>query len=567
MLNIKQALIEDIQAGISAAQVANALPAELTVPKIIVNHTEKSEYGDYASPIALALTKVAKKPPLEIVEIIAQYMPKKEYIGKLEAAAPGFLNIRLNPGWMSARLDDVIAGNLADGLTFGQGKSINLEFISANPTGPLTLANCRTAFGADTLANVLIACGYNVTREYYINDAGAQVKKLGESVLRRILEAQGETVEFAEELYQGDYIKEIAKRVAEDWKENEGKVFTKVDLENAEIQEKVSHQAVQILLDAIKQTIKEDLHIEFDVWTSERALRESGVIEKALTVLRERGQTYKKEDAEWLKTTQYGDDQDRVLVKKDGEYAYISPDIAYHHNKYERQFDLIFTFVGADHQGHIPKLRAAMQALGNDVSKLHLVVAQWFRLIRSGVPVKVSKRAGNIITPHDVIAEVGYDATRFFLLQHRLDTHMDFDLDLAKEQSDRNPVYYVQYAFVRLQSILRRAKEAGVLSEVGETIQLSNDQKLTHTVELELMRVLYRWPEIMQECAEHFTVHQLNYYALELSKVIHAFYHEVPVLNAEPEMLIKARLQLILAARTVLGKTLEVMGLNQPDVM
>src|SRR5581483_5525 len=228
---------------------------------------------------------------------------------------------------------------------------------------------------------------------------------------------------------------------------------------------------------------------------------------------------------------------------------------AYHQNKYERKFDVIFTFLGADHQGHIPKLKAAMTALGNDPAKLHFVIAQWFRIVRAGEPVKVSKRAGNIITPKEVIDEVGYDATRYFLMQHRLDTHMDFDLDLAKERSERNPVYYIQYAYVRLQSILRRAKEEGIIKEVGDVVELSNHPTLTHTTEVQLMKELYRWPEVMTDVAHSFAVHRLAYYAQELAHATHVFYKNVPVLSATDTELLHGRLQLVLAARTVLGKT------------
>lgn len=567
MLNLKEALAQDIRSGIIAAIKAGKLPALKKLPTIVVDRPEHSEHGDYASPIGLALTKLVRKPPLDIIAQLVEHMPKKEYLGKLAAVAPGFLNMRLNPGWMVARLDDLLEEDLSSDFDIGQGQLVNLEFISANPTGPLTLANCRTAFTADTLGNVLQCVGYNVTREYYSNDAGEQVRRLGQSVLRRMLQAQGESVDFPEDLYQGDYIKEIAAKVAERWRENEGKEFTKEDLENGDLIEKISVAAVELFLSGIKKTSAEDLHIHFDVWTSERALRASGMIEKTLEILREKKQTYRKDGAEYLRTTAFGDDQDRVLVKKDGEYAYIMPDIAYHQEKFKRDFDLIFTFVGADHQGHIPKLKAAIQALGNDVSKFHFVVAQWFRLVRGGAAIKLSKRAGTIYTPKELIDEVGYDAARFFLVRHSLDTPMDFDLDLATEQSERNPVYYALYAYVRLQSILRRAKEEGIIAQVGELVTLSSHSTLTHALELDLMRQLYRWPEVVAECAHSFTVHQLAYYAQDLARAIHVFYRQVPVISAEGNDLIRSRLQLVAAARTVMGKTLELLGLSQPDVM
>jgi arginyl-tRNA synthetase len=313
--------------------------------------------------------------------------------------------------------------------------------------------------------------------------------------------------------------------------------------------------------------ITEDLKISFDVWTSEEELRHDGTVTRAIEALREKGYMYKKDGAEYLKTTAFGDDQDRVVVKSDGEYAYIAPDIGYHRNKFERGFDEIFTFVGADHQGHLPKLVAAMKILGYDTARLHLVAAQWLRVVRDGVPVKLSKRAGQIVTPRDLISEVGYDAARFFMVQHALTGHMDFDLDLAKEKSERNPVYYVQYAYVRLQSILRRAKQQEALDDMNRPLELDKRPALTHTLELDLMRQLYRFPEVIVEIATTFEVQALAYYALDLARAIHVFYRHVPVLAAEDPRLVASRLQLVLAARTTLNKTLDLLGLSKPDVM
>lgn len=567
MLNLKQALGEDIAAGIAAAQKAGDLPKNLTIPEIVVKHSQAEEQGDYASPVALALAKEVKKAPLDVVTVVAQHMPKKEYVGKLDAAAPGFLNIRINPGWYMARLDDVIEQDVCRGVAAGGSKNFNFEFISANPTGPLTLGNARTAFSVDTLAKVLTCAGHAVTREYYINDAGAQIKKLGESVLRRILELQGEKVEYPEELYQGDYIKEVAAVIAERWRETEGKQFTSTDLEDTSLLEKISQEAAADLLAQIKHSVENDLKIHFDVWNSEATLRSSGKIEQVLKKLQAAGHTYAKEGKEYLKTTAWGDSEDRVLVKSNGEYAYILPDIAYHDDKYARGFDEMFTFVGADHQGHGPKLIAAMQALGHDIAQLHVVAAQWMRFVSGGKPVKLSKRRGTIVTPAELLKEVGYDAARFFMVQHALTTHMDFDLDLAREKSERNPVYYVQYAYVRLQSIIRRAKETGTIESIGETITLTSRAPLTHTAELNLLRTLYRLPEVLDDIVQTQEVQALAYYTLELAKKIHFFYNHVHVLASEDANLMASRLQLVMAARKVLGQALDLLGVSQPDVM
>ena len=567
MLNLKEALAKDIQTGIETAQKKGELSVIEKLSEIVVKGADGDERGDYASPVALVLAKEMKKSPMDIVKVIVKYMPKKEYIGRITVAEPGFLNVRLNPGWLMARLDNVIEQDLCEGINVGEGKSINLEFISANPTGPLTLANSRTAFSIDTLGNILTCAGYNVTREYYINDAGRQVLRLGESVLRRALEAEGKKVDFPEELYQGEYVKELAEEIAEQWRENEGREFTIEDLLNESFVRKISDEVVDIMLVQIKETINDVLKIKMDVWMSEKALRKSGVIEKALEVLRKGGVTYIKDDTEYFKTTKFGDDQDRVLVKSDGEYAYIAPDIGYHQGKYDREFDKMLTVVGADHQGHIPKLEWAMKALGNDVKKLKFITAQWLHLKRKGKKIKLSKRKGEVFSPGDLIEEIGYDAARFFLVQHRLDSHMELDLDLAKERSERNPVYYVQYAYVRLQSILRQAKERGVINKVGIKFDLTDSPSLTHTLELDLMKQIYRFPEVVNDAAEQLDAHGLTYYALDLAKAVHVFYRQVKVIAAGEEQLVKSRLQLVLATRTVLGKTLDLLGVSKPDVM
>ncbi|OGY37790.1 MAG: arginine--tRNA ligase [Candidatus Andersenbacteria bacterium RIFCSPHIGHO2_12_FULL_46_9] len=468
---------------------------------------------------------------------------------------------------MTARLNNLIQDNVCDTVKAGEGKSVNLEFISANPTGPLTLGNVRSAFSVDTLGKVLECAGFNVTREYYFNDTGAQVKKLGESVVRRVLQQKGETVDYGDELYQGDYINELGREIAEGLKENENKELFQADLVDSQMIERVGGLAATRLTADIKKMIAEDMRIEFDVWTSEDDLRQKGKVAAVIEKLKASDKVYKKDGAWYLKTTAYGDSEDRVVIKSDGEYAYIAPDIAYHQDKYDRGFDEIFTFVGADHQGHLPKVKAAMEALGNDVTKLHQITCQWMRMTKDGQQVKLSKRLGQIVTPKDLIDEVGYDAMRFFMVQHALNTHMDFDIGIAKERSERNPVYYVQYAYVRLQSILRQAKERGVINEVGEVFELSNSPALTHVQELNLIRQLYRLPEVIAGVAERFEVHDLPYFAMELAKAIHVFYKHVPVLAGENQELIKNRLQLVLAAREVMGKTLDLIGVSKPDVM
>ncbi len=566
MLNLKQSLAEDIKEGITAAIHAGQIKID-QVPAIVVDVPDKEGFGDYASPVALALARQTGQAPLDILAVIAEHMPKKPYVGRIKAISPGFLNIWLNPGWLMSRLDNVIEEDICCEIGVGQGKSVNLEFISANPTGPMTLGNIRTAFSADTLGNVLTCAGFNVIREYYINDYGGQIRTLGESVARRILELQGIKIDYAETLYQGDYIKDLAAALREQWQENENHKFTADDLNDKDLLDKIGAQAADILLSNIKRVVKEDLNINFDVWTSERALRASGAVDAVIKELTAKGYVYDKDGAKFLKTAEFGDSQDQVVVKKDGEYTYFVPDIAYHQGKYERRFDQIFTFVGADHAAHVPRMRAAMKMLGLDTDKLHFISAQWLGIKRSGQTVKLSKRAGKLYSPAELIAEVGRDAARFFMIQYDLSTHMDFDLDLAKERSERNPVYYVQYAYVRLRSILRQAKERDIIDKLGTTFDLSDSPALTHTMEINLMRQLYRFPEVIAQIAQQYTVHDLAYYALDVAKAVHVFYRHVPVLNSGDERIMTSRLQLVLATQTVLGKILDLLGIAKPEVM
>ena len=566
MINIRRELVSDITQALESAKKAGLILDDATI-KVVVKRAENTKHGHYASPIALSLTKSAKKPPMEIIEVLVKYMPKREYIRKTEGAAPGFLNITIDDTYLASRIDDLPQEDICSACTIGNNKTINMEFISANPTGPLTLGNARTAFSADTLGNVMECAGYNVIREYYINDSGEQIARLGESVLRRILQQEGLDVEFPEDLYQGAYISEIAKTIAEEYKETSGKKFELVDLENSELRSEISANAMQICLAAIKKTIADDLHITFDVWTSEQSVRGSGEIEQSIGKLKEKDLMYEKDGAQFLKTTQFGDEKDRVMIKKDGAYAYITPDVAYHQGKFDRKFDLLFTYLGADHQGHIPKLQAALKALGNDTSKLHMIVAQWLEIIRGGKQVALSKRKGNIYSLKDLIDEIGYDAARFFMIHHALEGHMVLDIDVAKEKSDANPVYYVQYAYVRLEAILRKAKVQGIIPLGEIRAEISSRVTISHISERDLALQLFAFPEVVEDIATSFSVHQLAHYAYDLARAINAFYRDIQVLN-EPDTTLRAsRLQMVVAARNVLGKVIDLLGINKPDVM
>ncbi|MEK7499322.1 MAG: arginine--tRNA ligase [Patescibacteria group bacterium] len=567
MVNVRRELILDITEALGAAKNAGVLVFDDADIEVVVKRTDDAQFGHYSSPVALSLAKIAKKPPIEIAEIISAHMPKRAYIEKGEATAPGFINITIDDAYLASRLDDLPHDDMRSACNVGNNQTINMEFISANPTGPLTLGNARTAFSADTLGSVMAYAGYNVIREYYINDAGNQILRLGESVLRRILQQQGLVLDFPEGLYQGEYIIEMAKQIAEEYKETFGKTFEPADLENASLLSELSTKAMQSCLAAIKKTIADDLHIHFDVWTSEKVVRESGEIEKVIGRLKEKNLMYEKDGAQFLKTTDFGDDKDRVMIRKDGSYAYITPDVAYHQGKFDRKFDHMFTYLGADHQGHIPKLKAALTALGNDTNKLDMLVTQWFVLMRGGEKVSFSKRKGNVYSPKEFIEEIGYDVARFLMVQHALDGHMTLDMDAAKEKSDANPVYYVQYAYVRLEAIIRKAKVQGIIPPSDIVSEISSNVVVSHDAERSLALQMFAFPEVIEDIATTFSVHQLTQYAYNLARCVNAFYRDVQVLSEEDEDLRKSRLQIVFAARSVLGNVIDLLGISKPDVM
>ncbi len=562
MMNLRTYLINDISEGVQRAKEAGVLAFEGEDILVQVKRTDDMLHGHYSSSIALQIASRMQVDPMSIAEAIVSHMPEREYIQTVEGAKPGFLNITLRDVYLASRIDDVSEEEIRFACNVGSGKSVNMEFISANPTGPLTIGNARTAFSAETLANVMEYAGYNVIREYYINDSGEQIRRLGESVLRRILMAQGHEVEFPEDLYQGEYILDIAKRIVEEYKETDGKTFAPDDLADEELLGVLSKKSMRMCLHAIQKTIADDLHISFDVWTSEQAIRDSGEIERVLDILREKQLMYKKDGAEFLKTTKFGDDKDRVMVKKNGAYAYIAPDLAYHQLKFDRKFDLLFTYLGADHQGHIPKLKAALTALGNDTEKLHMVVAQWLEIVREGKQVALSKRKGNVYSLKELIDEIGYDAARFFMVQHALHSHMVLDLDVAKEKSEANPVYYIQYAYVRLQSIIRKANEQRLAPSANEV-----PVTITHDSERELALRMFAFPEIIEDIASSFAVHQLSHVAYDFARAVNAFYRDVQVLHEENEELRNSRLQMVVSAHCVLGQIIDLLGIGKPDVM
>jgi len=489
--------------------------------KVKVERPQDSVFGDYATNVAMIL----KKNPQEIADVIKD----STILEKIEVKA-GFINFFLSKKYLQKQIKEILKKKEKFGqIKIGKREKVNVEFISANPTGPLTLGNGRGGFCGDVLANVLTKAGFKAEREYYVNDTGEQVRKLGHSIL-------GDS----EAVYRGDYIEELRK---------------KIKGENAE---KIGEKAAEIILkETIKPTVGK-MKIKFDTWFSEKSLYQKKEVNKVLDFLEKEGSSYKKERALWFKSTEFGDDKDRVLIKADGEPTYFLSDIAYLKNKIKRGFKTLFFFWGADHFGYINRIKAAAGVLGFDKDNVRIVIMQLVRLIRQGEEVKMSKRAGVYVTLDELIDEVGLDAARFFFLTRSPDTHLNFDLDLAKEQSEKNPVYYVQYAYARICSILKKTE---IKNPVTENLKLLN-----HPSELNLIKQLIRLPEIIEDTRRDYQVQRLPQYSVDLATVFHQFYRDCRVISGDKK-LSKARLSLVLAAKIVFKNTLDLMGVSAPGKM
>jgi arginyl-tRNA synthetase len=497
----------------------------------------ETKFGDYATNIAMILAREVGIKPQIIAQSLCDALSRdKEKFEQVEVAGPGFINFKIALPYFQKEILIIIKAAQKYGHSdLGKDLKVNIEFISANPTGPLTLGNGRNAYFGDALANVLAKYGATVEREYYVNDRGVQITALGHSVLKD-----------AEAVYKGDYIDEIALQISS---KNPGEV---------------GEMAATILMEAyIKKTIAK-MGIKFDAWFSEKSLHDSGQVPKALGELEKLGLVYKKEDATWLKTTLFGDDKDRVIVTSLGEYTYFASDIAYHFNKIRRGYDILIDFWGADHHGYIGRLQAAMDMYRKDLNwsgELKIMICQLVRLMSNGQEVRMSKRAGNYVLLDELIDEVGPDVTRFFFLDRTLDTHMEFDLDLAKEKSDKNPVYYIQYAFSRICSILEKVSSAKC--QVS-SLDLS---LLKEEAEIELIKQLIKLPELVEEIAGDYQVQKLAFYARELANSFHHFYEKCPVIKSGSDELTAARLELLRATQIVLKNTLDLIGVSAPEKM
>lgn len=544
--------------AVQKAQEAGRLPT-FEIPQVTVQPPRRAEFGDLSTSVCLQMKQLAGMNPLQIAQIAAAHMPTHEMVGRVDVAPPGFLNFTFAPAWLVGQVEAInAAGETWGRLDMGRGHRIQVEYGSANPVGPLHVGFGRNVILGDGVANVLTAAGYDVQREYYINDAGTQVHMLGESLYARYLELLGREASFPEEGYRGAYVVDWARQIVD----QEGDRFLNVSPREAQVF--MSQWGLNKSLESIRVDCAR-LQIHYDHWFSEKSLYDSDTYETVIDVLRQKGYLYEADGATWFRATALGGDKDEVVVRSNGLPGYFASDIAYHYNKFVRRgFERVIDVWGADHQGHVPRMFAMMRALGLDPDALELLLYQMVTIIQGGESVILSKRLGTLVFLSEILDDVGPDATRFFLLQRSADSQMDFDIDLAKSQSDENPVYYVQYAHARIVSVLRTARERGWSDWSDGDVSL-----LIHPKELDLIRKMIQLPEIVSRAAAERAPHHLCYYAQELASAFHSFYRDCRVVSSEPDdtAITKARLKLVGAARWVLANTLHIIGVGAPERM
>lgn len=554
-MEMKDLLKQGITEALNKAIAAGALPAG-DYPDVALEVPPQKEFGDFASNIAMQSARVAHKAPRIIAQAIVDGMDYP-WLDHAEIAGAGFINFFLKNDVIYDTLKQILAAGDAYGhAPLRQEDTIQVEYVSANPTGPLHVGHGRGAAYGSALVNLLRAAGYNVQAEYYINDAGNQMNNLAASVNARYLELLGKPAEIPENGYHGHDIIETAQAIID----QDGDKY--LDMPEAERLELFKDRAYAEKLKALKRDLAH-FNVHYDNWFSERTLHPDA-IQAACKVLKERGKIYEKDGALWLKSTDYGDDKDRVVIRDNGVPTYLAADIAYHKNKYDRGFKKMINIWGADHHGYVARVKAAMAALGYDVNQLEVLLLQMVSLFRDGKPVKMSKRTGQAITLNELIEEVGTDAARYFFIMRSLDTQLDFDLDLAKSHSNENPVYYIQYAHARIYSIYRQAKEAGAnLSMDWSDVKWDT---LTNEYELELIKKMAAFPEEVQRAARERAPHRIAHFVHELAGMFHTFYNHCRIIQEDKD-LEKARLALVTAVRITIANSLAILGVSAPEKM
>ena len=551
---LKQKLIELLTQAALKAQQSGKLPT-VTLPDVIVEHPQNSEHGDYASSLPLKLARASGINPLTIASDIASLIAPTPEIERAVVAPPGFINFFLKSDWLTTQVNSILeAGDAYGNIELGQDSKVQIEFVSVNPTGPLHVGHGRGAILGSTLANVLTAAGYKVEKEYYINDAGSQIAAFCRSLYARYQQCLGIEAEMPSDGYLGNYMVELAKEIIAE----HGDRFR--TLPEAEAVSQLGKLGLEKMISQIRTDL-ERLGVSFDVWFSEQSLYDNGQYQTAMSLLKQRGYITKKEGATWFASTALGEDKDNVVIRSDGSPTYFATDIAYHYDKFiKRKFDKVINIWGADHLGHVSRMKAVVEALGINPDQLTALISQMVTLRRGEELIRISKRSGDIVTLRELAEEVGTDACRFFFLSRTADSQMDFDLELAKKQSADNPVYYVQYAHARIASILRLAQQRGI--DYGD----GNISLLTTEPELTLIRKMLLLPEMVELIARTLEPHHLTYYAQDLATVFHSFYKQCRVVSQNKE-LTRARLNLVKATKTVLSRTLHLMGMTAPEKM
>ena len=578
-----------LRAAIEGLKADGGLPRDLSVA-VEVDRARSKEHGDFASNVALALAKAARAKPRELAERIVKALPASALVARVEIAGPGFINFYLRDNAYQQVVPRILAEGARYGRsTVGAGKRVQVEFVSANPTGPLHVGHGRGAAYGACVADLLATAGFNVHREYYINDAGRQMDILATSVWLRYLELAGEKFTFPSNGYKGDYVYDIGATLhrenADQYRHPAATVFAGVPADEPAGGDKEKHidglieRAKQLLgpadyrkvfdlgLNVILDDIRQDLGefgVKYDEWYSERALVERGAADTAIARLKKSGHAYEKDGALWFRSTDYGDEKDRVLVRDNGQKTYFAHDIAYHMDKLERGFERVIDIWGADHHGYVPRVKAALAALGDDPSKLDVLLVQFAILYRGGEKAQMSTRSGEFVTLRELRDEVGNDAARFFYVLRKCEQHMDFDLDLAKSQSNDNPVFYVQYAHARVHSVFRQLKEKGLTRDIARGN--AGLGRLTEAHEQALMATLTRYPEVIEIAALAHEPHQLAYYLRDLANDFHTYYNAHTFLVEDAELR-DARLNLIDATREVLASGLKLLGVSAPESM
>ncbi len=554
-MDVKKLLQESILRAAHTA-IADGVFSADQLPPIVLEVPPQKEFGDFATNFAMQAAKYARANPKIIAQVIVDRI-QEEWLDKAVIAGPGFINFYLKPEWLYSMLAEIIRAGSSYGIVGDKSKEkIQVEFVSANPTGPLHVGHGRGAAVGSALVNLLKAAGYDVQAEFYINDAGNQIDNLAASVNARYLELCGVEVEFPIDGYHGYDIIETAQRIIN----RDGQKY--LDISDGERLSIFKELALTEKLAALKEDL-EAFGVNFDVWFSERALHQNGNLQAVCQILKDRGYMYEQDGALWLRSTAYGDDKDRVVIRDNGIPTYLAADIAYHLNKFERGFSTVINLWGADHHGYIPRMKAAVASLGYDPKQLEIMILQMVSLYRNGELVKMSKRTGQSVTLLELIEEVGKDAARFFFIMRSTDSQLDFDLDLAKSKSNENPVYYIQYAHARICSIFRQAQEVGI--DTGD-LEQAELKLLTNECEIDLIKKLGEFPEEIISAAQERTVHRLAHYVHDLASLFHGFYNQCRIIGVDSQLQ-SARLALVLAVKITIGNALAVLGIEAPEKM